>query len=57
MYFYCVEKSVHCEMDRERNVGQVKCTLCAAHYETKVHALSEPIDVYSEWIDECEAEN
>ncbi|KAL4518217.1 hypothetical protein Ndes2526B_g01356 [Nannochloris sp. 'desiccata'] len=55
--FCNAEKSVHCELDRERNVGQVKCTLCSEHWETKIHALSEPIDVYSEWIDACEAEN
>lgn len=54
---YFAEKSVHCEMDRDRNVGQVKCSQCNEHWETKIHSLSEPIDVYSEWIDDCEAAN
>ena len=40
------EKSVHCEMDREANLGQVKCTLCQAHYAVKINALSEPVDVF-----------
>ena len=44
-------------MDRDRNVGEVKCVLCGEHWSTKINALSEPIDVYSEWIDACEAEN
>lgn len=55
--FCNAEKSVHCEMDREREVGQVKCNLCHANYTVKINPLSEPIDVYSEWIDACEAEN
>jgi transcription elongation factor Elf1 len=36
-------------MDRERNVGEVRCTLCSEHYAVKIHALSEPIDVYR-WV-------
>nr|BAX24972.1 hypothetical protein [Oryza minuta] len=28
-----------------------------ARYATTAHALTEPIDVYSEWIDECELAN
>jgi len=40
------EKSVHCEMDRANEVGQVKCSLCGIKYAVKIHALSEPIDVY-----------
>lgn len=48
---------MHCEMDKERKVGQVKCTLCGEHWESKINALSEPIDVYSDWLDACEGEN
>ncbi|KDD74383.1 hypothetical protein H632_c1352p0 [Helicosporidium sp. ATCC 50920] len=51
------EKSVTCEMDRQRDVGVVKCNQCAAQYAVKIHSLSEPIDVYSDWIDECEKVN
>ena len=54
---YATEKSVHCELDRERDVGQVRCTLCGEHWEDKINALSEPIDIYSAWIDACENEN
>ncbi|PSC67515.1 transcription elongation factor 1-like protein [Micractinium conductrix] len=55
--FCNADKSVGCEMDREKNVGAVRCTQCKAAWSTKIHQLSEPIDVYSEWIDACEAEN
>ncbi len=41
-------------MDREKEVGQVKCTLCHANYTIKINQLDEPIDVYHAWIDECE---
>ena len=40
------DKSVTCEMDRERNIGSVRCTQCSASFAVKIHALSEPIDVY-----------
>ena len=31
------------------------CNTCGAKYETNITALSDPIDVYSEWIDACGA--
>ena len=37
---------MHCDLDRDRSVGQVKCNQCGEHWETKIHSLSEPIDVY-----------
>jgi hypothetical protein len=33
----------------------VQCNTCGAKYETNITALSDPIDVYSEWIDACGA--
>jgi Transcription elongation factor Elf1 like len=44
--FPVADKSVICEMDRERNVGSVKCMQCSASFAVKIHALSEAIDVY-----------
>ncbi|KAI7840819.1 hypothetical protein COHA_005465 [Chlorella ohadii] len=55
--FCNADKSVSCELDRETNVGAVKCSQCKAAWTTKIHQLSEAIDVYSEWIDACEEEN
>jgi len=51
------EKSVECKMDRERSIGIVRCSVCDASYQMIIHVLSEPVDVYSEWLDQCEAEN
>jgi transcription elongation factor Elf1 len=31
--------------------------VCDANYQTYVTALSEPVDVYSQWIDACEDAN
>jgi transcription elongation factor Elf1 len=44
-------------MDRDLMVGEVKCTACGERWSNKIHDLSEAIDVYSEWIDACEAAN
>jgi len=51
------EKTVECKMDREKQIGQIRCSVCDASYQMLINFLSEPVDVYSEWIDQCEAEN
>lgn len=50
-------KSVTCKLDWERDIGTVDCSVCKANYTTPVTHLTEPIDVYSDWIDACEEEN
>ena len=35
----------------------MSCNICGERFSTNIHKLSEAIDVYSEWIDACEAEN
>lgn len=50
-------KSVTCTMDWDREQGTVSCNVCNTSYSTQINSLSEAIDVYSEWIDECEAAN
>ena len=42
-------------MDNKAGVGSLSCRLCGAAYQTPIHHLSEPIDVFSEWLDACEA--
>ncbi|KAI8320914.1 Elf1-domain-containing protein, partial [Martensiomyces pterosporus] len=48
------EKSIIVSMDKDRKVGNLKCKVCSASYQAAIHHLSDPIDVYSEWIDACE---
>eukprot|EP00741_Cyanophora_paradoxa_P007238 tig00001094_g7002.t1 len=49
--------SVDVKIDREKNTGRVNCRVCAESYQVVTNKLSEPVDVYSEWIDECEKIN
>ncbi|GLJ38953.1 hypothetical protein SUGI_0794100 [Cryptomeria japonica] len=49
--------SVECRMDRKDMIGEASCSVCQEKFSTTINALSEPIDVYSEWIDECERVN
>uniref|UniRef100_A0A914HWT5 Transcription elongation factor 1 homolog n=1 Tax=Globodera rostochiensis TaxID=31243 RepID=A0A914HWT5_GLORO len=51
------ERVCEVKMDRERNVGFIQCRVCMEDFQTNITALSEPIDVYSDWIDACEAAN
>ncbi|XP_038938115.2 transcription elongation factor 1 homolog isoform X2 [Rattus norvegicus] len=51
------EKSCDVKMDRARNTGVISCTVCLEEFQTPITYLSEPVDVYSDWIDACEAAN
>ncbi|VDL17547.1 unnamed protein product [Hymenolepis diminuta] len=51
------ERSCEVEIDRERRTGYVKCSICLEDYQTSINALSQAIDVYNDWIDQCEAVN
>lgn len=42
-------------MDFRAGIGSLACRLCGASYQMPVHHLHEPIDVFSEWLDDCEA--
>ncbi|XP_047093083.1 transcription elongation factor 1 homolog [Lolium rigidum] len=49
--------SVECTIDLKNCIAEAACFVCKESYSTKAHALTEPIDVYGEWIDECEKAN
>ncbi|KAH0904765.1 hypothetical protein HID58_044268 [Brassica napus] len=36
-------------------IGIATCRICEESFSTTITALSEAIDIYSEWIDECES--
>ncbi|KAJ2391181.1 hypothetical protein GGI23_005468 [Coemansia sp. RSA 2559] len=48
------EKTIQVAMDKEHKVGNLKCKICGATYQAAINHLSEPVDVYGEWIDACE---
>uniref|UniRef100_M8AZH3 Transcription elongation factor 1 homolog n=1 Tax=Aegilops tauschii TaxID=37682 RepID=M8AZH3_AEGTA len=43
--------------DLKNLIGEANCQICQESFSTTANALTEPIDVYSEWIDECERVN
>lgn len=44
-------------LDFDHQVGYIQCDSCHAKYEMQINRLTEPIDVYSEWIDMAEQVN
>lgn len=42
-------------MDWRMGIGSLNCRLCGASYQMPIHHLHEPVDVFSEWLDDCEA--
>ncbi|GJN00848.1 hypothetical protein PR202_ga18069 [Eleusine coracana subsp. coracana] len=49
--------SVDCFIDLKHNRARVVCFICRENFSTKAHPLTEPVDVYAEWIDACVAVN
>lgn len=49
--------SVECKIDLKDKIATAECFICAEWYSTIANTLTEPIDVYIEWIDECELVN
>eukprot|EP00569_Conticribra_weissflogii_P016739 CAMPEP_0171390644 /NCGR_PEP_ID=MMETSP0880-20121228/726_1 /TAXON_ID=67004 /ORGANISM="Thalassiosira weissflogii, Strain CCMP1336" /LENGTH=132 /DNA_ID=CAMNT_0011903123 /DNA_START=76 /DNA_END=470 /DNA_ORIENTATION=- len=49
------EDVVECKMDLKNGTGSLSCRICSASYQMPIHHLHEPIDVFSEWLDDCEA--
>ncbi|CAM9540464.1 unnamed protein product [Discosporangium mesarthrocarpum] len=43
--------------NRKEGTGRLMCRMCEVQYEMTINYLTEPIDIYTEWIDECEAVN
>ena len=52
--FCNAESAVEATIDRKGKVGKLACKACGEAWATEIHALTEPIDLYREWIDACE---
>ena len=48
------EKSVDVKIGKD-HTALLKCSKCAESYETQSNYLSEPIDIFAEWLDEIAA--
>ena len=57
--FKCVfcnhETSVSVKIDKKAGVGNLNCKSCGQSFQTGTTYLSQPVDVYSDWIDACDA--
>ncbi|XP_030371940.1 transcription elongation factor 1 homolog [Scaptodrosophila lebanonensis] len=51
------ERSCEVKMDKTRNHARIACRMCEESFQVSINYLSEPIDVYNEWIDSCEEAN
>src|SRR4051794_41007142 len=49
--------TVECKLNYNTNLGLLKCRVCSVNYQMEINHLTEPIDIYSEWIDETEKIN
>ncbi|KAJ8700124.1 hypothetical protein PTI98_003180 [Pleurotus ostreatus] len=49
------DKAVTVRIDKKEGVAQLVCKVCDQRYQSKTHHLTEPIDIYSQWIDAADA--
>ena len=47
-----VEDAVTCQLDQKNMTGELTCRGCESNFQTTISTLTEPIDVFSEWLDE-----
>ncbi|KAM3195272.1 hypothetical protein ACQJBY_071401 [Aegilops geniculata] len=48
---------VSCTIDLKLYVATAVCYVCQEFYHTTAHHLTEPVDVYHDWIDACQMAN
>eukprot|EP00936_MAST-01D_sp_MAST-1D-sp1_P002838 g2838.t1 len=54
---YCGhEKCVECNLELGKGIGSLKCRVCGASFQMRINYLTEPVDVFCEWLDAHEAE-
>ncbi|KAL9618544.1 MAG: hypothetical protein Q9160_006728 [Pyrenula sp. 1 TL-2023] len=48
------DKAVTVRLDKKNGLGTLSCKICGQKYQSQINYLSQPVDVYSDWIDACE---
>ncbi|GMJ12319.1 hypothetical protein HRI_004901100 [Hibiscus trionum] len=48
---------VECRIYTKNLIGETSCRICQESFSSVITSLTEPINIYSEWIDECERVN
>ena len=54
--FCSSEASCEVKLNRDTEVGQIKCRVCGESDESRITTLSDPVDVYCAWVDALEYE-
>ena len=49
------KKSVTVKLDKKAGVGHLFCSVCGETFQSPVNNLSAAVDVYSDWLDACNA--
>mmetsp|Transcript_28890 Transcript_28890/g.76232 ORF Transcript_28890/g.76232 Transcript_28890/m.76232 type:complete len:101 (-) Transcript_28890:144-446(-) len=49
--------AVEVKMVRLEQIGQLKCRVCNASFQSRINYLSQAVDVYSDWVDASEDAN
>ncbi|KAK7679362.1 hypothetical protein QCA50_017579 [Cerrena zonata] len=40
--------------NKKNSLGELHCKICGQSFQSAIHSLSQPVDIYSDWIDACE---
>ncbi|KAL2866344.1 transcription elongation factor 1 family protein [Aspergillus lucknowensis] len=49
------ENSVIVKLDKKLGLGHLSCKVCGQRFQTGINYLSAAVDVYSDWVDACDA--
>ena len=51
---FCSHKRcIFVEIDKRKKIAKIKCKICFNDYSQSIKSLTEPIDVYYDWLDKC----
>lgn len=43
------------KLDKKLGLGDLSCKVCGQKFQTGINYLSAAVDVYSDWVDACDA--
>jgi transcription elongation factor Elf1 len=43
------------KLDKKLGLGHLSCKVCGQRFQTGINYLSAAVDVYSDWVDACDA--
>jgi transcription elongation factor Elf1 len=50
----CHERAVECTINTRDMLGTLKCRVCGEQFQCRTNYLTEPVDIFCEWIDQHE---